>query len=157
VQISIAVNHETRAVELEGNETLLDLLRERLGLTGAKRVCDLGECGQCTVLLDGAPANACILLAASCRDCEVETIEGLDSQGSLNPLQRRLAESGGLACGFCAPAWVMALQRLFEAQPDAGEAAIRAAAAGVTCRCDPGAIRMAAALLTSVGTRGSPA
>lgn len=145
MQISIDVNGRAHAMDVEGNETLLDLLRDRLGLTGTKRVCDEGTCGQCTVLLDGLPVFACILLAASCRGRVVQTIEALALDGRLHPLQRMLIDGAGLACGFCASAWVMALRGLLDVRPDSDEVTIADAVAGVVCRCGAGGGLMAAA------------
>jgi aerobic-type carbon monoxide dehydrogenase small subunit (CoxS/CutS family) len=135
MQIRLEINSKPQTFTLEGHETLLDLLREQLGLFGTKRVCDEGECGQCTVLLDGLPVFACILLAGSCRDCSVETIEGLAQGDGLHAVQQRLLGSGTLACGFCAPAWALSLKALLQARPDAGQAARAEAVSGVICRC----------------------
>lgn len=136
MQISIEVNGEAQTLEVEGRETLLDLLRNRLGLNGTKRVCDDGVCGQCSVLLDGLAVNACILLAGSARDRHVETIESLSRDGILDPLQQALIDGDALACGFCAPAWLMTVTGLLRAEPQSDRAALRQALSGIRCRCD---------------------
>jgi carbon-monoxide dehydrogenase small subunit len=142
--LTLTVNGEPRTLDLPPGATLLELLRERLGLTGAKEGCDDGECGACTVLLDGAPVNACILLAAQAGGRAVTTVEGVHGAGGPgdpHPLQRALVEHGAIQCGFCTPGIVMAaLAAVAEpAAPAPGaladEPAIRRALAGNLCRC----------------------
>lgn len=142
--LTLTVNGELRTLDLPPQTTLLELLRERLGLTGAKEGCDDGECGACTVLLDGAPVNACILLAAQAGGRAITTVEGVHGAGGPgdpHPLQRALVEHGAIQCGFCTPGIVMAaLAAVGEpAAPAPGsptdEPAIRRALAGNLCRC----------------------
>lgn len=133
--LTLTVNGEPRTLDLPPHTTLLELLRAHLGLTGAKEGCDDGECGACTVLLDGAPVNACILLAAQAGGRAVTTVEGVHGSGGPgdpHPLQRALVEHGAIQCGFCTPGIVMAA---LAAEPALDEPAIRRALAGNLCRC----------------------
>ena len=114
---------------------LIDYLRERRALTGTKRGCDGGECGACTVLVDGAPRLACLTLAASCEGCAVETIEGQNANGALSRLQRAFHEQLGAQCGYCTPGMIMAAEALLRREPKPSEAQIREALSGNLCRC----------------------
>jgi carbon-monoxide dehydrogenase small subunit len=120
---------------VDPRDTLLELLRDRIGLTGTKEGCGNGNCGTCTVLMDGAPVNACLVLALEVAGREVETIEGLASAGELHPIQSALVELGGTQCGFCTPGIVLSAKALLDANPTPGEAEIRQAIAGNLCRC----------------------
>jgi 4-hydroxybenzoyl-CoA reductase subunit gamma len=131
----LTVNGRRREEAIEDELLLVDYLRERRGLTGAKRGCDGGECGACTVLVDGEPRLACITLAASCDGRAVETIEGQGEQGRLSRLQRAFHEKLGTQCGFCTPGMVMAAEALLRRNPQPGEAEIREALGGNLCRC----------------------
>jgi aerobic carbon-monoxide dehydrogenase small subunit len=122
-------------VLVDPRDTLLELLRDRIGLTGTKEGCGNGNCGTCTVLMDGAPVNACLVLALEVAGREVETIEGLASAGELHPIQSALVELGGTQCGFCTPGIVLSAKALLDANPTPGEAEIRQAIAGNLCRC----------------------
>ncbi|MBI5720549.1 MAG: 2Fe-2S iron-sulfur cluster binding domain-containing protein [Burkholderiales bacterium] len=133
--LSLQVNGRMRAVAVPGGALLLDVLRETLQLTGTKQGCDGGECGACTVLVDGEPRLACITLAASVERRAIETIESLAPAGHLAPLQRAFHEKLGAQCGFCTPGMVMAAEALLRREPHPGEAQIRAALAGNLCRC----------------------
>ena len=112
--LTCTVNGEERAVLADTRDTLLELLRNRLGLTGAKEGCGNGNCGTCTVLMDGAPINACLVLALEVPGHSVTTIEGLCAGGALHPLQQALVEHGGTQCGFCTPGIVLAAKALLE-------------------------------------------
>jgi len=114
---------------------LIDYLRDRLGLTGTKRGCDGGECGACTVLIDGAPRLACLTLAASCEGRAIETIEGQAADGQLSALQRAFHEKLGTQCGFCTPGMIMAAEALLRRRPQPSEDEIREALGGNLCRC----------------------
>jgi len=114
---------------------LLDYLREGLGFTGTKRGCDGGECGACTVLIDGAPRLACLTRAGECAGHQVETIEGLADGGRMSRLQRAFHERLGTQCGYCTPGMIMAAEALLRRTPDPDDATIRAALAGNLCRC----------------------
>ena len=117
------------------NDTLLDLLRDELGLTGAKQGCGEGDCGACTVLLDGAPVSSCLVLALQAEGSEVLTVEGLAEKDRLHPLQQAFVEVGGVQCGFCTPGMLLTAKSLLDANPDPDEREIREAIAGNLCRC----------------------
>ncbi len=133
--ISLNVNGETRTLAVAANETLLDVLRERLDLTGAKRVCDRGECGGCTVLLDGEPVYACMLLAARADGRSVTTVEGLAKGGKLHPVQEAFVENDGYQCGYCTPGFVMTTAGFLAANPSPSLDEIKLALSGNLCRC----------------------
>lgn len=117
-------------------DSLADVLRNRLGLTGTKRACEDGQCGACTVLLDGIPVNSCITLAADVRDRPVTTIEGHSpADGGLSPLQEALVAAGDVQCGYCLPGMVMAASAFLQTHSDASEDEVREAMAGNLCRC----------------------
>ena len=134
-RITLAVNGRAREEAIDDNQLLIDYLRERRGLTGTKRGCDGGECGACTVLVDGEPRLACITLAASCDGRKIETIEALAAQGRLSALQRAFHEKLGTQCGYCTPGMIMAAEALLRRNPHPGEAEIREALSGNLCRC----------------------
>jgi aerobic carbon-monoxide dehydrogenase small subunit len=133
--LSSTINGAEHSVLVDPRDTLLELLRDRIGLTGTKEGCGNGNCGTCTVLMDGAPVNACLVLALEVAGREVETIEGLASAGELHPIQSALVELGGAQCGFCTPGIVLSAKALLDANPTPGEAEIRQAIAGNLCRC----------------------
>jgi len=135
MHLELTVNGELRETAAPAQATLLEVLRERLELTGTKRGCNHGVCGACTVLLDGKLARACLTLAADIGERAVITVEALEQDGSLSPVQRALVESGAIQCGFCTPGVVMALTELFTREPRPDREAIRAALAGNLCRC----------------------
>jgi 4-hydroxybenzoyl-CoA reductase subunit gamma len=133
--VSLTVNGRSREEAIDDNLLLLDYLRERRGLTGTKRGCDGGECGACTVLVDGAPRLACITLAASCQGRSIETIEFQNAEGDLSKLQRAFHEKLGAQCGYCTPGMVMAAEALLRRRPRPTDAEIREALSGNLCRC----------------------
>ena len=133
--LTCTVNGEERAVLADTRDTLLELLRDRIGLTGTKEGCGNGNCGTCTVLMDGAPINACLVLAVEVPGRDITTIEGLSHDGALHPLQQALVEHGGTQCGFCTPGIVLAAKALLDDNPSPSEAQIRHAIAGNLCRC----------------------
>jgi 4-hydroxybenzoyl-CoA reductase subunit gamma len=133
--LKLDVNGREHALAVRDAATLLEVLRDQLQLTGTKQGCDGGECGACTVLVDGAPRLACITLAASVEGRAVETIESLATQGRLSALQRAFHEHLGAQCGFCTPGMVMAAEALLRREPHPSEAQIRTALAGNLCRC----------------------
>jgi len=133
--ITCTVNGEAREVLADSRDTLLELLRERIGLTGTKEGCGNGNCGTCTVLVDGAPVNACLMLAQEAPGHDILTIEGVSGSGGLHPIQRALVEHGGTQCGFCTPGIVLSAKALLDANPAPSETDIRHAIAGNICRC----------------------
>jgi carbon-monoxide dehydrogenase small subunit len=134
--ISFVLNGESTEVEIESHLTLLQLLRDGLGLTGTKEGCGMGECGACTVLLDGKTVNSCIFPAMEVDGKNVTTIEGLtDAQGNLHPIQKAFIEYGAIQCGFCTPGMVLSAKALLDENPKPSEEEIRHCVAGNLCRC----------------------
>ena len=135
VQIDLQVNGEPTEVSFAPYKTLLELLREDLGLPGTKHGCELGECGACAVLLDGVPVLSCLVLALECAGRAVETIEGLAGGTALHPLQAAFTDLGGSQCGYCTPGMVMTAKALLDKEPNPSREQIREAIAGNICRC----------------------
>ena len=133
--LTCMVNGEEVSALADTRDTLLDLLRDRLGLTGTKEGCGNGNCGTCTVLMDGAPIHACLVLAVEAPGRSITTIEGLSDNGALHPLQQALVEHGGTQCGFCTSGIVLSAKALLDENPRPSEAQIRHAIAGNLCRC----------------------
>lgn len=133
--IRCTVNGEEHTVLADPRDRLLDLLRGRLGLTGTKEGCGNGNCGTCTVLVDGEPVNACLMLAAEAPAHEIVTIEGLSEGSKLHPIQEALVKHGGTQCGFCTPGIVVSAKALLDRNPRPTEEEIRHAIAGNLCRC----------------------
>jgi xanthine dehydrogenase YagT iron-sulfur-binding subunit len=133
--IGLTVNGKNVSLAVEANETLLDVLRDKLDLTGAKRTCDRGECGGCTVLLDGAPIYACMFLAVRADGRAVTTVEGLAEGGKLHPVQEAFIEKDGYQCGFCTPGFLMTTTAFLKANPDPSLDEIKLALSGNLCRC----------------------
>ena len=135
MRLVITVNGRERTFDVPPNTLLLNLLRERLDLTGSKYGCGIGECGACTVLLDGEPVLGCMTLAADCDGKTVDTIEGLSDGDSLHPIQTAYLEEGAVQCGFCTPGFIMTTKALLHENPDPSEAEIREYLKGNACRC----------------------
>ena len=133
--IEVTVNSEPLEFAVEPQTTLLEVLREQLGLTGTKESCGTGECGTCTVLLDGRPTLSCLTLAVDCQERPVLTIEGLSEGGELTPVQQAFHESGAIQCGFCTTGMVLAVTSLLEENPKPTAGEIRNALEGHLCRC----------------------
>jgi len=133
--VHLTVNGDPHSVAVRPNVTLLDLLRDHLGLIGTKRGCDFGDCGTCTVLLDGEAVKSCLVLAVAADSHEVTTIEGLASDGAMHPLQKAFIAKGAIQCGFCTPGMVMAAKALVDANPDPTDDDIKTALGGNLCRC----------------------
>jgi aerobic carbon-monoxide dehydrogenase small subunit len=133
--ISLKVNGLERGAEVEARMTLLDLVREQFGLTGAKLGCDIQVCGACTLLLDGKPVSACSFLAADADGCEIVTVEGLSTKDKLHPLQEAFMEFGALQCGYCTSGFILTAKALLDEQPHPSEQQIRDYLAGNFCRC----------------------
>jgi carbon-monoxide dehydrogenase small subunit len=131
----LRVNGEDRVVPAAVHKTLLEVLREDLGLTGTKHGCELGECGTCTVLVDGAPVLSCLALPALLDGREITTIEGMADAGGLHPLQQAFVELGAAQCGYCTPGFLLAGMALLEEEPAPSRAAIVEALGGNLCRC----------------------
>lgn len=134
-RISLRVNGESYSLEVAADRLLVDVLRENLGLTGTKKGCGEGECGACTVLLDGLPVNSCLVLAATVGDKEITTVEGLSRGRELYPLQSAFIKEGAVQCGYCTPGMLMSGSALLKANPLAGEREIKEALSGNLCRC----------------------
>ena len=133
--ISCRVNGDTHDVLADSRDTLLTLIRDGVGLNGTKEGCSNGNCGACTVLVDGEPVNACLMLAVEATGHEIQTIEGVARNGVLDPLQEAIVTHGGTQCGFCTPGIVMAAKALFAQNPQPTELEVRTAIAGNLCRC----------------------
>ena len=133
--IRLSVNGDLVEIGVRAEETLLGVLRERLGLTGTKQGCDLGDCGSCTVLFDGQPVLSCLVLAADAEGHEIITIEGLAQGGRLHPVQQAFHETGAIQCGFCTPGMVLASKALLDANTNPTDSEIRHALSGNLCRC----------------------
>jgi aerobic carbon-monoxide dehydrogenase small subunit len=133
--IRMTVNGEEVEAAVQPNRTLLEFLREDLGLTGTKHGCGLGDCGACTVILDNEPVNACLVLALQARDREVLTIEGLAENGKLHPIQQAFVDRGAIQCGFCSPGMILSAKALLDRNPKPSELDIRTAVSGNLCRC----------------------
>ncbi|MFO7996041.1 MAG: (2Fe-2S)-binding protein [Dehalococcoidia bacterium] len=133
--IRLTVNGEEHQVEISAKETLLEVLRERLSLTGAKEGCQDGSCGACTILLDGKPARACLVLAAEAEGKDILTIEGLSRDNELHPIQEAFIHHGGIQCGFCTPGMILTAKALVDSNPEPTEAEIEEAISGNLCRC----------------------
>ncbi len=135
LRMRLDVNGEAHETLFAPYKTLLEVLREDLGLTGTKHGCELGECGACTVLVDGEPVLSCLVLARECEGRAVQTIEGLARGPELHPLQAAFADCGGSQCGYCTPGVIMAAKALLEKNPSPTRDEIRAATSGNLCRC----------------------
>jgi carbon-monoxide dehydrogenase small subunit len=134
--ISVTINDEQRELAIEPHRTLLDTLRNEAGLTGSKKGCDVGECGSCTVILDGKPVNSCLVLAGEVHDCHITTIEGLQTScDEVHPLQDNFMKCGAAQCGFCTPGFIVMAKALLDENPTPTTDDIRFAIAGNICRC----------------------
>jgi carbon-monoxide dehydrogenase small subunit len=133
--IELSINDELYALAVEPQQTLLEVLRDSLSLTGTKEGCGTGECGSCTVLLDGKPVLSCLLLAVECVNVEITTIEGVGSIESMTPVQETLIEKGGVQCGFCTPGMVLAATAMLNRNPKPSEEEIKRSLEGHLCRC----------------------
>ncbi|MDP2209889.1 MAG: (2Fe-2S)-binding protein [Bacteroidota bacterium] len=133
--IKTVINNRKYELSVSPNQTLLDLLREELGLTGTKRGCEVGECGACTVLINGEAVNSCLVLAPQIDGKEVLTVEGLAEDGELHPLQKSFMKHDAVHCGYCTPGMIMSAKQLVEENPQPTEEEIRTAISGNLCRC----------------------
>ena len=135
VELTVTVNGAQRSSLVDSRTTLADFLRHELGLTGTHLGCEHGVCGSCTVLVDGASARSCLMLAAQCNGAEVTTIEGLAVDGEFNELQQAMRDNHGFQCGFCTPGFMMTATELLRENPQPTEAEVREAISGNICRC----------------------
>ncbi|ETX01472.1 MAG: hypothetical protein ETSY1_07260 [Candidatus Entotheonella factor] len=133
--VTLNVNGNSYDVAIEPRQSLLQVLREELHLTGTKEGCSEGECGACTVLLDGRPVDSCLIFGLEAEGCDITTIEGLGSDEALHPVQRAFIEHGGAQCGFCTPGMILAAKALLEQTPNPSEEDIRWGLSGNLCRC----------------------
>jgi carbon-monoxide dehydrogenase small subunit len=134
-KISVGINGEIEDIIVPSNMTLMQMLREKLSLTGTKNGCASGECGACTVLMDGEPVNSCMVLAAECDGSDIVTVEGLAHDAQLDPVQEALIEAGGVQCGYCTPGVLISSRALLDRNPNPSEKDIREALVGNFCRC----------------------
>ena len=135
IPVTLRVNGESYDLMIAPYRTLLDVLREEIHLTGSKKGCDVGDCGACTVLLDGKPVNACLVVAATAEGSEIMTIEGLAQDGNLHPLQQAFVKEGAVQCGFCTPGILVSLKALFDQNSAPSMDEVKAAVSGNLCRC----------------------
>jgi len=148
--VGFKLNGVSYTLEVKTRQTLLEVLRNELGLTGTKVGCESGDCGSCTVLLDGKPVNACLVLAVQADGCDVITVEGLENDEKLHPLQQAFVEEGAVQCGFCSPGMLMSAKGLLDETPAPTEAEIRRGIAGNLCRCT-GYVRIVKAIQKAAG------
>lgn len=133
--IKVEVNDEKYVLEVTSKETLLEMLRQRLFLTGTKEGCGTGDCGACTVIMNGRPVNSCLVLACETDGSTITTVEGLAKDGKLHPLQESFINEGSVQCGFCSPGMIMSAKALLDEKPNPTENEISTAIAGNLCRC----------------------
>jgi aerobic-type carbon monoxide dehydrogenase small subunit (CoxS/CutS family) len=134
-RVDFFVNGEKQQIEVDPWVTLVEVLRDRLHLTGTKEACGEGDCGSCIVLVDGKPMNSCLMLAADAQGRKITTIEGLAKDGKLHPLQESFLEHGAVQCGFCTPGMILSAKSLLDEKPGANEEEVKRALSGVLCRC----------------------
>ncbi len=134
-RISMMVNGEYEQIDVPSNMTLMQMLRDKLALTGTKNGCNAGECGACTVLMNGEPVNSCMVLAVECEGANIVTVEGLAKDGVLDPVQQTIIDHGGVQCGFCTPGILISSRALLDRIPNPTEEEIREALVGNLCRC----------------------
>jgi carbon-monoxide dehydrogenase small subunit len=133
--IHLTINDQSYEVAVEPNQTLVDLLRYQLGLTGTKKGCEMGDCGSCTVIMDGKAVNSCLVLALQADGRNIQTIEGLETAEGLHPIQEAFVEKGAIQCGFCSSGMILSAKTLLDQTPNPSETQIRRALAGNLCRC----------------------
>ena len=133
--INLTINNEAYELAVEPNRTLVEVLRYDLGLTGTKQGCGVGDCGSCTVIMDGKPVNSCLVLAVQANGRNILTIEGLDVDQGLHPLQQAFVDKGAVQCGFCTPGMLLSAKDLLDQNPKPDESEIRMAISGNLCRC----------------------
>jgi carbon-monoxide dehydrogenase small subunit len=134
-RIELTINGDLELVDVPAQMTLLEMLREKIVLTGTKNGCAAGECGACTVLMNGEPVNSCLVLAVECEGSDIVTVEGLAYDGQLDPIQKAILQAGGVQCGFCTPGILIASRALLDRNPQPSESEVREALVGNLCRC----------------------
>ena len=147
-KIKLTVNDELHELEVENRRSLLEVIREDLHLLGTKKMCDMGECGSCTVLMDGVAVNSCLVLAVEAEGEKIETIEGVAQGGKLHPIQEEFVAKGGVQCGYCSPGMIMTAKAFLEKNANPSEEEAKTAIAGNFCRCT-GYIRIVEAILSA--------
>ncbi|MDP4126928.1 MAG: (2Fe-2S)-binding protein [Bacillota bacterium] len=135
IEIKFVLNNKPCALNVEANERLLDVLRNRLGLMGTKEGCGEGECGACTVIIDGKTVNSCLVLAPQVDGCQITTIEGVGNRQSPHPVQKAFVQVGAVQCGFCTPGMVLSAKNLLDKNPQPNDKEIGVAMSGNLCRC----------------------
>lgn len=155
VKVTLNVNGKTRTAEVEPRTTLLNTLRDRLDLTGSKKICDRGSCGGCTVLADGKPVYSCMMLAVDAQGKKIVTVEGLGTPDKMSPVQQAFVDKDALMCGFCTPGFVVACTALLQKNPNPTMADVKQACAGNICRCGTYPHVFAAALEAAKKSRGA--
>ena len=135
ISIELNINGESYDVSVKPNETLLDVIRDRIGLTGTKKGCDTGQCGACTILLEGKPVPSCLVLAVDAQGKDIMTIEGVAIDGELHPVQEAFVKEGAVQCGYCTPAMILTAKALLDVNPNPTEQEIKEAISGNLCRC----------------------
>lgn len=133
--IQLTINDKKYEVAVEPNQTLTDMLRYELGLTGTKKGCEVGDCGSCTVIMDGIPVNSCLVLAMQANGRKITTIEGLETERGMHPIQKAFVEKGAIQCGFCTPGMILSTKSLLDKNPNPTEEEIRTGISGNLCRC----------------------
>ncbi len=133
--INVTINHEAEQLVVPSNMTLMQMLREKVALTGTKNGCSAGECGACTVLMNGEPVNSCMVLAVECNGAQIVTVEGLAGDKQLDPIQEAIVQAGGVQCGFCTPGILISSRALLDRNPNPAEEEIKEALVGNLCRC----------------------
>jgi carbon-monoxide dehydrogenase small subunit len=152
--VILNVNGEKNELYIEPKKTLLEVLREDLGLTGAKEVCDMGSCGACTVLIDNKPTLSCLTLAVACKGKEIMTIEGLKKEDKLHPLQEAFIQKGAIQCGMCTPGFILTSKALLDENPQPTEMEVREAISGNLCRCT-GYVKIVEAIMSASDREGA--
>jgi carbon-monoxide dehydrogenase small subunit len=133
--INVTINNEAEQVVVPSNMTLMQMLREKVALTGTKNGCSAGECGACTVMMNGEPVNSCMVLAVECDGARIVTVQGLAGDKQLDPIQDAIIQAGGVQCGFCTPGILISSRALLDRNPSPGEEEIKEALVGNLCRC----------------------
>jgi len=134
-KINVTVNGKEYTLDVEPNQTLVEILRDQMGLTGTKVGCGVGDCGSCTVLMNGKAVNSCLVLAGEVDGKEILTIEGVGTEESLHPIQQAFIDQGAIQCGFCTPGMVLSANALLDQNPNPSDSQIRTAISGNLCRC----------------------